>query len=417
MTEYLIRGGRRISGEFVPHGAKNAVLPILAASILTGGESVFTRCPGISDVDVMKEILKFLGCRIEEHSSTMLVDSSGISCCEVPDSLMRKMRSSVFLAGPLLARCGRAVISQPGGCTIGKRPIDIHINAFRRLGADVDETEDGVLITANKMTGADIVLEYPSVGATENIMMAALGARGVTTIHNAAREPEIVDLQNYLTACGAGIRGSGSSRIVIEGTDKLHGACHEIMADRIEAATYMMAAACTGGDILIKNIDPSWMKTCCRYLKFAGCDICKRTDGIYLKAPERLYSVGKIRTGPYPGFPTDMQPQFSAIMTGAIGETHVEETVFENRYGFLKELLKMGADVEIFRGIAIIKGNELLHGTAVESEDLRGGAALALAGLIAQGETRVKNIEYIERGYCSFHKCMRRLGADIEICI
>ncbi len=417
MTDYLIRGGCRIEGEFVPNGAKNAALPILAASVMTGDENVFYRCPQISDVKVMTEILSALGCDVSESGGAVIVNSRGLTCSEVPEVLMRKMRSSIFLAGPLLARCGRAVIGVPGGCSIGRRPIDLHIKAFAKMGACIEYTETAVVLTAEKMHGTDIFLDYPSVGATENIMMAATAAQGTTIIHNAAREPEIEDLQNYLVRCGAEISGAGTSKIVVKGPMKLHGAHYKIIADRIEAGTYLMAAACTGGTLTLKNTEPSWLKNCCRILRFAGCDIRKYDDVIELDAPERLYSVGKIRTSPYPGFPTDMQPQLTAVMAGAIGETHVEETVFENRYGFIKELLKMGADIEIFRGIAIIKGNENLRGTHVNAEDLRGGAALVLAGLMSEGETVVRNVEYIERGYSCFHKELQKMGADIDRCI
>ena len=417
MAEYLIHGGCRIEGEFAPNGAKNAVLPILAASIMTGDENVFYRCPQISDVKVMKEIITALGCSVKASGDSIAVDSRGLTCCEVPDELMQKMRSSIFLAGPLLARCGRAIISTPGGCSIGSRPVDLHIKAFAAMGAHVECAENSVVLTAGRLKGADIYLEYPSVGATENIMMAATGAEGTTVIHNAAREPEIADLQNYLNCCGAKIYGAGTSIIVIKGPVKLQGASYEIIADRIEAGTYLMAAACTGGKITLKNIDSSWLKNCCRILRFAGCDIRKFDRAIEIEAPERLYSIGKIRTSPYPGFPTDMQPQLTAVMAGAIGETHVEETVFENRYGFIKELLKMGADIEIFRGIAIIKGNENLKGTHVNAEDLRGGAALVLAGLMSPGETIVRNIEHVERGYSGFHTELRKMGADIDRCI
>lgn len=417
MAKYIIHGRRKISGEFTPHGAKNAALPILAAAIMTSGESVFHRCPEISDVMVMKSILKRLGCTVTGSGDMLTVNSSGLSCCEIPENLMKKMRSSVFLAGPLLARCGRVLLSQPGGCTIGSRPIDLHLRALKKMGAEVTETEKGVLITAGRLKGADIYLDFPSVGATENIMMAATGAVGMTVIHNAAREPEVLDLQKYLVQCGAKISGAGTSRIVIEGGIALHGAEHEIIPDRIEAATYMMAAAGTGGSVILKKTDPVCLKTCCRFLRFAGCDVRKCKSEIVLTAPERLYSIGKVRTGPYPGFPTDMQPMLTSIMSGAIGETHVEETIFENRYGFIKELLKMGADVEIFRGIAIIKGKEILHGSHVRAKDLRGGAALVLAGLMADGETVIDDVEYIERGYCRFPDELRKLGGTIERCI
>ena len=417
MAEYLIRGGNRICGDFTPHGAKNAALPILAASILTGDENIFHRCPDISDVSVMKEILCSLGCRIEGKDDSVLVDSRGITCCEVPVRLMKEMRSSVFLAGALLARCGKASISQPGGCSIGRRPIDIHIRALRKMGVCVEENENGVVMNADGLTGANIVFDYPSVGATENIMMAATRAKGVTVIHNAAREPEISDLQNYLVKCGARIHGAGTSKIVIEGKQPMHGCCYEIMADRIEAGTVLMAAAGTGGSVHLKGIDTAWLKSCSRFLRYSGCDVIKRASEMWLKAPKRLYPAGKVRTGPYPGFPTDMQPQFTAIMTTAAGETRIEETVFENRFGFTKELIKMGADIEICRRIAIIKGNGFLYGDRVKAEDLRGGAALVLAGLMAYGETVVENIGFIERGYCGFHRELRKLGAEIYRCI
>lgn len=417
MAKYMIRGGSRIEGEFTPHGAKNAALPILAASIMTEDENLFYNCPDISDVSAMKEILVNVGCKVEECGAALLVDSSRISCCSIPVDLMEKMRSSVFLAGPLLARCGKVVISQPGGCSIGRRPIDIHIRALEKMGTCVKYTSEGVELTAIRLHGANLNLEYPSVGATENIMMAATGAEGITIIRNAAREPEIVGLQDYLVKCGARISGAGTSKIVIIGGGKLHGAAHEIMADRIEAGTFMMAAACTGGELYVDGIDPSWLKICSRFLKFAGCTVKKYRNGIFIKGPGRLYPVGRIQTGPYPAFPTDLQPQLTAIMCGAAGESRVEETVFESRYGFTKELIKMGADIEICRRIAIIKGNEFLRGTHVAAPDLRGGAALVLAGLQATGETAVDHIEYIERGYCDFHSELRRLGAEIDRCI
>ncbi len=417
MAEYIINGSQKIQGEFTVHGAKNAVLPILAASILTGDENVFSGCPGISDVCAMKEILADLGCRVKETGGVIIVDSRGMTCCEIPDDLMKKMRSSVFLVGALLARCGIAVISQPGGCSIGKRPIDLHIKALRQMGVNVDERDDQLVFTAEELHGADIFLEYPSVGATENIIMTAMGAKGDTVIRNCAREPEIVDLQKYLNSCGAKIRGAGSSKIFIRGGAKLHGTCHEIMGDRIEGGTYLMAAAGTGGEIMLKGLDAEHMKCCVRFLRYAGCRIRKQKDGLWLKAPPRLYSVGTMKTSPYPGFPTDLQPQFTTLMAAAVGTTQIEETVFESRFGFANELTKMGADIEILNRFAIIKGNDFLYGNRVTAPDLRGGAALVLAGLMSRGRTVVENIEHIERGYCGFHKELGRLGADIDRCV
>lgn len=417
MAEYIIHGGRKLQGEFTVHGAKNAVLPIMAASILTGDESVISGYPDISDVDSMKEILTDLGCGVRCAGGMMIVDSRGMTCCEIPDDLMKRMRSSVFLIGALLARCGMAVISQPGGCSIGKRPIDLHIKALKQMGVRVEERDGQIVFAAEKLHGTDIYLEYPSVGATENIMLAAMGASGDTVIHNSAREPEIVDLQNYLNSCGADIKGAGSSRITVRGKLPLHGTCYRVMGDRIESGTFLMAAAGTGGELLVKGADPRYIKCCIRLLRFAGCTVKKEDGGIWIKGPQKLYGTGKIRTAPYPGFPTDLQPQFTALMTRAEGVTAIEETVFENRFGFTGELVKMGADIEISGRFAIIKGNDFLYGKRVSAPDLRGGAALVLAGLMGSGRTVVENIEHIERGYSGLHRELRLLGADIDRCI
>lgn len=417
MAEYFIQGGKSLEGAFTVHGAKNAALPILAASLLSSGENEFYQIPEISDVKVMQCILEHLGCRVTQAGGAVVVDSGCLCQCQIPEHLMKQMRSSVFLVGPLLARCGKAVISQPGGCCIGKRPIDLHIKALEQMGVRVDSDGAAVTFTATELTGANIVLEYPSVGATENVMMAAVAARGETVIYNCAREPEIIDLQNYLNCCGARIRGAGTSRIVIRGGGKLHGCSYKIMGDRIEAGTFLMAAAGTGGQLEMDGIDPLYLKTCIRLLRFSGCKV-KRDDGrIWLKAPERLYGIGKIQTGPYPGFPTDLQPQMTAVMTAAAGMTQMEETVFENRFGYTRQLIKMGADIEIFHRVAIIKGKDFLQGNRVAATDLRGGAALVLAGLMSRGNTVVENVEFIERGYCDFHKALRKLGADIDRCI
>lgn len=414
MGTYHIKGGRPIEGEYTVNGAKNAALPLLAASIATGGENRFSRCPDISDVRIMREILASLGCDAACSGDEILLDTSGVNCCEVPPELMEKMRSSIFLIGPLLTRCGRAVISQPGGCAIGKRPIDLHIKALSQMGADIAEKDQQLIVTGDRLYGTNLILDFPSVGATENIMLAALGAKGETVIHNSAREPEIVDLQNYLNRCGAEIKGAGTSRIVIKGNTPLHGASHRVMGDRIEAGTFLMAAAATGGEILLRGIESDTLKCLIKYLRFAGCRIKKRSQEIWLRAPKRLYGVGRIKTEPYPGFPTDLQPQFCAMMAGAEGQTSMEETIFENRFRYVRQLAKMGADIEILQRTAIIKGVPRLCGASVAAEDLRGGAALVLAGLAAGGETIVENIEFIERGYCGFHKELEQLGADIK---
>lgn len=414
MESYHIRGGNPIKGEYTVKGAKNAVLPILAASIATGEENIFFKCPGISDVRNMREILIALGCRAQADGERILVDTAGLDCCEVPRALMEKMRSSIFLIGPLLTRCGRAVISQPGGCAIGKRPIDLHIKALKQMGAEIEEKDQQLVVTGDSLYGTNILLDFPSVGATENIMLAALSAKGETVIHNSAREPEIADLQNYLNACGAQIRGAGTSRIVIKGQLPLHGTSHTIMGDRIEAGTFLMAAAGTGGELRLRGIETDTLRCLIKYLRFSGCKIKRQRDEIWLRAPERLFGIGKVKTEPYPGFPTDLHPQFAAIMAGAEGKTRIRETIFENRFQYAKQLAKMGADIEIFERTAIIKGITPLAGACVKAEDLRGGAALVLAGLMARGETIVENVEFIERGYFDFHKELVKLGAEIE---
>ena len=414
MEFYQISGGRPICGEYTVNGAKNAALPILAASLVTGGESMIYNCPQISDAEAMKEILTFLGCNVKEEDGGVMVDSRMLCTDQVPRTLMQKMRPSVFLVGPLLARCGRAVISQPGGCAIGARPIDIHIKALSQLGADVEEKDGQLIFTGPHMRGTNIILDFPSVGATENLMMAALGAKGETVIHNSAREPEIADLQGYLNACGADIKGAGTSRIVIKGRPDFHGNSYSIMGDRIEAGTFLMAAAATGGELLLDGLDTYTLKSLLKILRCAGCKVKREPETIWIRGPIRLHGAGKIRTGPYPGFSTDLQPQLAAVMAAAAGDTRIEETIFENRFQYTRQLIKMGADIEIFQRTAIIKGTVPLKGAQVTARDLRGGAALVLAGLMAEGETKVENVHYIERGYCGFHRALKKLGGEID---
>lgn len=414
LESYHIQGGNPILGEYDVKGAKNAALPILAASVVTGQRNYFFNCPDISDVAVMKKILGALGCKITEGEDFLEIDTSPIKECTIPKELMKEMRSSVFLVGPLLTRCGKAVIGQPGGCDIGARPIDIHIKALQQMGAKVEQKEDTVEFTAEKLTSADIYLDFPSVGATENIMVTALGVEGDTVICNSAREPEIVDLQRYLNSCGAKISGAGTSKIVVKGKQTLQGTCHKIMGDRIEAGTFLMAAACTGGELLLNGINPDVMKSVLKVLRYAGCKIKKTKNDIWLKGPERLFSIDKLQTKPYPGFPTDLQPQVGAIMTTAVGKCRIEENIFENRFKYIKQLTKMGGSIEISGRTAIIEGMDMLHGAEVVAEDLRGGAALVLAGLMAEGNTIVNNIHFVERGYANLHNELKKLGGNVE---
>ncbi|MEG0830534.1 MAG: UDP-N-acetylglucosamine 1-carboxyvinyltransferase [Anaerovoracaceae bacterium] len=413
MENYHIQGGNHIEGEYLVKGAKNATLPILAASVITGGENFFTGCPEISDVDIMEEILKTLGCTVRKERSGILVNTAGLMGEKIPQELMKKMRSSIFLVGPILCRLGEVTICQPGGCAIGKRPIDIHIYGLKKLGASVKENREGLTFYGKNLKGTRIDLPFPSVGATENIMMAALGASGQTVINNCAREPEIEDLQNYLNKCGGKIQGAGTSQIVILGGEKLHGAKHQIMGDRVEGGTFLLAAAATGGCLELKGLKIETLNTLCHILGRAGCEVIGRENSICLQAPKRLLGVGKVTTGPYPEFPTDLQPQLGAVMAGALGKSYIEEAVFENRFNYTKQLIKMGGVVEIFQRTAIIEGSGHLTGSSVVAEDLRGGAALVIAGLAAEGETIVKDIKFIERGYANFPEELRKLGGNI----
>jgi len=414
LDSYHIRGGRRIGGQIKVSGAKNAALPILAAAVLTGSESFLGNCPQISDVENMLEILRRLGCKVNRTADGILVDSKGLIACEVSHELTGELRSSVFLLGPMLARCGEVILGQPGGCAIGLRPINLHLSALRSLGAEIEERDGMVICTAKKLTGGKINLDFPSVGATENAMLAALGATGETMILNSAKEPEIVDLQDYLVACGARIKGAGTGTIHIEGGHTLHDVHHNILPDRIEGGTFLAAAAATGGDLLLEGTRPLHMSSLLQHLEKCGCFVKCYEDKVLLDAPERLKAIDYVVTEPYPGFPTDMQSQFLTLMAIAGGRSCIREEIFENRFKYVSELNKMGARIEIRNKNAIIDGVSSFHGQHVEAKDLRGGAALVIAGLIAEGETIIDNIEYIERGYHKFDEALRTLGADIQ---
>ena len=413
LDNYRIKGGNVLSGTIKVSGAKNAALPIIAASVMTRGESVLSSCPEISDVDSMLKILKALGCRIDKTGETISILPDEMDRCMIPDELMKEMRSSVFLAGALLTRCGEAVISSPGGCDIGKRPIDIHIDGLEKLGASVMHTNDRLILRAGDMKGTDIHLPYPSVGATENIMMAALGAAGVTRIFNCAREPEIVDLQKYLNLCGAMIDGAGTGIITIEGKTPLKGSCHDILPDRIEAGTYLLMALGTGGKIRLSNINGMLLGPLIDVLGSAGYIIERGDSFIYAVSAGNEKVKCSIVTEPYPGFPTDLQPQLTAFLTRNGAGSVIKENIFENRLDYAHQLKKMGADIEISQKEVIIKNNNILCGTYVEAKDLRGGAALMIAGLMAEGETIVGNTKYIKRGYSRIGEKIRGLGGEI----
>lgn len=413
MNRFQIKGGFPLKGEVEVQGAKNAVLPILAASILNQGESVIHNVPNLKDVNTMIKILKSIGCHIKKEGKTLIVNSKSIHTNEVPEHLVREMRSSIILLGSILAKHKQAKFSYPGGCDIGLRPIDLHLKSFRELGAEVTESYGYIYCKANSLKGNHIQLDYPSVGATENIMLAASLADGVTTIRNAAKEPEIKDLENFLNEMGCRVKGAGTNTVIINGVKELKDVEYTIMPDRIVAGTLAISAAITGGKIILNNAHTEHISSVISKLVEAGCNIYSIKDKILIDAPKRLKAVETIRTLPYPGFPTDMQAQMMALMTMAKGTSIFTETIFENRYKHAPELIRMGANINVDGRVAVVKGVNKLFGTNVTAKDLRGGAALVLAGLAAEGETIVDNIYHVDRGYEYFEKCLQSIGASI----
>jgi UDP-N-acetylglucosamine 1-carboxyvinyltransferase len=411
--EYHIAGGKRLSGETTISGAKNSLLPILAATIMNGNMNVIKDCPNLKDVETMLKILKAIGCKTEFTDNVIAVDSKLLDTYIIPDKLVSEMRSSVFLLGPMLTRCGRVDVTYPGGCEIGPRPIDLHLKVLKQLGVHIEEGYGHLKCSVEKLKGATIQLDFPSVGATENAMLLAVKAEGVTRVKNAAKEPEIVDLQNFLNEMGAKVTGAGTSEITIYGVESLHEAHHTVIPDRICAGTILAAAAITGGEVFIKNVVPEHLGIILSKFAEAGCLIREEEDAIYLKSPERIQSVEMIRTLPYPGFPTDMQSQFLVLMAIAEGTAMISETIFENRFKVVDEIARMGAKIKVEGRVAVITGVEKLHGAVVNAKDLRGGAALVLAGLAAQGNTIVKNIYHIDRGYDKLEAQLTQIGAQI----
>lgn len=412
MSAYLVEGGRPLDGSVRIHGAKNSVLPILAACLLVPGECVVRNCPDLSDVTASLDILRHLGCAVRREGDAVIVDASAPTGWDVPDDLMREMRSSVIFLGAVLGRMGQADLCAPGGCELGPRPIDLHLAAMRSLGAVIAEAGGGLHCTGG-LRGADIVFSLPSVGATENAMLCACGAEGVTVICNAAREPEIVDLQAFLRALGADVRGAGTSVITVRGKKPLHGGEHTVMPDRIVAATLLTAVAAAGGEAELLGTDYRQLSTVTAVLTEAGCRIRSGSDSIHICREAPLRGVRPIRTAPYPGFPTDAQPPVMAALCQGTGTTVFVENMFESRYRHVDELSRMGADIRVEGKVAVVCGVERLHGAALQAADLRGGAALVVAALGAEGRSEITGLHHMDRGYYGLEDTLRGLGADI----
>ena len=415
MESIIVRGGRRLSGEVRVEGAKNSALKLMAASLLAPGVSRISNVPDIADVEVMSEVLSGLGAKVTRVDHALTVDATEIARFEAPYEMVARMRASISVLGPLVARYGQARIAMPGGCNIGSRKIDMHILGLAELGVEIRMGHGFIdaIAPSEGLHAGHVVLEFPSVGATENLLMAAVVARGTSIIDNAAREPEIVDLIAFLNGMGAGISGGGSSTISIEGVESLHPVDHVVVGDRIEAGTFVVAGALAGGPVAVRGFDPAHLELVLAKLRKIGCEITLLPDGVIVKRTQPVRPVD-IQTLPYPGFPTDLQAQFMALLAIAQGNSIITENVFENRFMFADELSRMGADIRIESHHALVKGVAQLSGAPVKSTDLRGGAALVIAGLVADGETVVRDIHHIDRGYERFVDKLRALGADIE---
>ncbi len=414
MERFFVAGGYPLRGALHIDGAKNAILPILGASLLVNGPVILHKVPDLSDVHTMCNILQSLGVEIIADKNSFILDTSSLYSHAVPDNLMSEMRSSIFLMGALLGCCGAARVSYPGGCNIGSRPIDLHLMGLRALGAEIEEKHGYIEARAARLVGTEIFLDFPSVGATENIMLAAVKAQGETVIHNAAKEPEIVDLQVFLNAAGANIKGAGTDTLVIEGVRTLHQVEHNVLPDRIVTGTYLLATAITSGEIDLVNTNPAHLVSLIFKGRQMGLDIRYGNDFITVRAPQKLRQVSQIRTSPYPGFPTDLQSPMMVAMTQAEGTGMIIEGIFDGRFNHVKELSKMGAQIKINRRTAVVAGKTPLTSSVVKATDLRAGAALILAGLAADGTTVVEDIHHIDRGYASIEKKLRELGAHIE---
>lgn len=415
MDSFIINGGRPLRGETYVQGSKNSSLPILAATVLVGGVCEIENCPDLTDVDAAVKILRHLGCKVKTGNNTLTVDSTDISCYNIPDSLMREMRSSIVFLGSILGRMGMAELSTPGGCEIGLRPIDLHLSSLKTMGFKIDEGYGYIRCERVKEYEDTVIsLSFPSVGATENIILAAALSKGRTVILNAAREPEIYDLASFLCECGCKINLRSQGTIIIDGVEKLHGCRYRVMGDRIVALTYMAGAAITKGDIVLQGVNTRDFVSVIPVFKSAGCHIDDKKTTLRIKSDKRLRAVRDIRTMPYPGFPTDAQAPIMAMLTAAEGTSVIVENIFESRFKHVGELARMGAKIKIEGKVALVDGVEELYGATVYSPDLRGGAALVIAGLFAKGSTEVCAVSHIDRGYEKIEESLKSLGADIK---
>ncbi len=414
LDKLIINGSKRLGGEISVHGAKNSVLPILAATLLIKGESVIHNVPDLADVNASIKILEYLGAVVKRENSTVTVDASSITENHIPEEMMREMRSSIIFLGSLLSRTKEVFLCYPGGCDIGVRPIDLHISSLKKLGAVITENGNCICCSASSFHGAKIILTFPSVGATENIIISSVLAKGKTTIINAAREPEISDLAAFLNSCGAKIFGAGEGTIEIEGVESLHSASHRIIPDRIVAATYMSIAAINSKELIIRNIRANHLSPVFPVFMEMGCKLYVSSDSLKIVSPNRIKRVKSISTMPYPGFPTDCQAIVMAALTKAKGTTVIKESIFESRYKHISELNRFGADISVNDRIAVVNGVKNLYGANVFCTDLRGGAALVIAGLAAEGTTEIGNVYHIDRGYENIEKSLKAIGADIS---
>ncbi len=414
MEKFKIAGNSRLKGEVTLHGAKNSALPILCASLLVKGESIIHNCPDLTDISETIDILKALGCSVKRNGTTVIVNADDLTAFSIDETHMRKMRSSVLFLGALLSRLGCAEIFLPGGCDIGTRPVDLHLKAMRSLGTDVKENGSSISCKTNGIKGAKIILPFASVGATENIIICSVVSKGRTIIINAAREPEICDLAEFLNKCGAKIFGAGEGVVEIEGVNKLKPCEHSIIPDRILASTYMSACAITGGNIVINDVRANHLSPVFPAFMEMGCRLYLNGTSLNIEAPKRLKRVRSIKTMPYPAFPTDSQPMVTAALTVANGTSVIKENIFENRFRFVSELNRFGSDIDVNDNLAVINGVNSLKSANVIATDLRGGAALVVAALAADGESEISSIYHIDRGYASLEKELSRLGADIK---